>query len=117
MRFRSGARLDSGEISDRRGSGMRLGSGMALGGGGGIVGLIVALLFAFSAMSGGGDSGTNLAGGSNGDLAQTCRTGADANRRGDCRIVAVVNSVQEYWTHALRGYIPAQTVFFTAQTR
>jgi hypothetical protein len=90
---------------------------MALGGGGGIVGLIVALLFAFSAMGGGGDSGTNLAGGSNGDLAQTCRTGADANRRGDCRIVAVVNSVQEYWTHALRGYTPAQTVFFTAQTR
>src|SRR4051812_25130520 len=117
MRFRSGAKLDPGEISDRRGSGMRRGPGMALGGGGGVVGLIVAVLFALSAMGGGGGSSTNLADQSNGDLAQTCRTGADANQREDCRIVAVVNSVQEYWTGALRGYRRAQTVFFTEQTQ
>src|SRR5205823_7559690 len=35
----------------------------------------------------------------------------------DCRIVGVVNSVQDYWSHALPGYKPAQTVFFTGQTQ
>src|SRR5689334_16085420 len=96
MKFRRGATLDTREISDRRGSGMGLSPGIALGGGGGIVGLIIAVIVAFSAISGGGGN-TDLLGQSNGNLAQNCRTGADANQREDCRIVAVVNSVQEYW--------------------
>ena len=41
-----------------------------------------------------------------------CQTGADANEHEDCRILAVVNSVQEYWTGAFRGYEPARTRFF-----
>jgi len=118
VRFRSGAALDTGEISDRRGSGIGLSPGMALGGGGGIVGLVVAVLFAIGGLGGGSGSTTDgLAGQSNRNLAQSCRTGADANQREDCRIVAVVNSVQEYWTQALRDYVPAQTVFFTGQTQ
>jgi uncharacterized protein len=43
---------------------------------------------------------------------EECQTGADANARQDCRILAVVNSVQAYWTKALRGYEPARTRFF-----
>src|SRR5689334_20524177 len=118
MRFRRGARLDTGEVSDRRGSGFGMSPGIALGGGGGVVGLIVALLVVFSGLGGGGGTGTmDLAGSRPDDLAQTCRTGADANQHEDCRIVAVVNSVQEYWFGALNRYQRADTVLFTDQTQ
>src|SRR4051812_30803743 len=116
MRFRRGARLDTGEISDRRGAG-GLPGGMVLGGGGGIVGLIVALVVILS--GGGGGSGTNFdvrGAADNTDLESTCKTGADANQRPDCRIVAVVNSVQEYWDTRIDNYTTADTVLFTAQT-
>jgi predicted metalloprotease len=91
---------------------------MALGGGGGLVGLIVALIIAFSGLGGGGGTGGSgpVTQGS-GDLARNCRTGADANQREDCRIVAVVNSVQEYWSQAVGGYRQAETVLFTGQTQ
>jgi predicted metalloprotease len=115
MRFRRGARLDTGEISDRRGAG-GLPGGMVLGGGGGIVGLIIALVVI---LSGGGGSGTNFdvrGAADNTDLQSTCKTGADANQRTDCRIVAVVNSVQEYWDKTIDNYTPADTVLFTGQT-
>jgi len=116
MRFRRGARLDTGEVSDRRGSG-GMPSGMMLGGGGGIVGLIVAVVFVLSGLGGG--SGNNFAvsePGNNTDLEATCKTGADANARTDCRVVGVVNSVQKFWDQTLEGYQPADTVLFTGQT-
>ena len=53
-------------------------------------------------------------------LATTCKTGADANARQDCRILGYVNSVQAYWkgefAQSGRTYEPAQTVFFSGQT-
>lgn len=114
MRFRKDARLDTSQISDRRGA--RGGMGMALGGGGGIIGVIV-LLFALFAGGGGGtnaiDLGTGQATGDNTDLSSACQTGEDANQREDCRIVAVVNSVQKYWADNYDGYRQAQTVFFS----
>ena len=50
------------------------------------------------------------------DLAASCRSGSDANAREDCRIVGVVNSVQQYWSRALPNYTIAKTVFFTGST-
>jgi predicted metalloprotease len=50
------------------------------------------------------------------DLSASCRTGADANQREDCRIVGVVNSVQRYWSDQLDGYREAPTRFFSGQT-
>ncbi|HZI38550.1 MAG TPA: neutral zinc metallopeptidase, partial [Acidimicrobiia bacterium] len=41
------------------------------------------------------------------------RTGEDAAQDEDCRILAVVNSVQESWSGRLDGYQEADTVFFS----
>ena len=119
--FNDDASLDTSQVGDRRGMGA---GGLAVGGGGlGIVGLVV---YPLISVLGGGDpstSGTNpiqdpLRPGQTGavsqqELASTCRTGADANARDDCRIVAYTNSVQAYWQRAYRNYRPAQTIIFS----
>lgn len=122
MRFRRGAGLDPGQVTDVRGRGA--GGPLALGGGGlGIVGLLVFLLISW--LSGGGGLGPlgQLDGASVGQgdrpstISQDCRTGQDANERDDCRIVAVVNSTQKFWAGVFkrsnRTYQYVDTVFFT----
>jgi uncharacterized protein len=124
MRFRRNAPLDPGQVTDRRGVGP---GGLAVGGGGlGIVGLVIYLLIAF--LSNGGGALGQLApldnqqigqGDSPADINSECRTGQDANRRQDCRIVAVVNSVQKFWDGVFqrsnRQYQYVDTVFFSGQ--
>jgi predicted metalloprotease len=115
MRFRPNARLDAGQVQDRRG--VRGGRGIALGGGAGTLIVVVVLALLGVDVNGGADPyalGTGDA--SPTELASTCRTGSDANQREDCRIVGVVNSVQAYWGDHVRGYREAPTRFFTAQT-
>ena len=94
------------QVEDLRGR--RVGKGgLAVGGGG--IGLIVTLLIIFLGgnVTGGdgglgelGDLADQTAGtpAANQEIAQECRTGADADQREDCRIVGYVNSVQAYWT-------------------
>jgi len=121
MRFRRDARLDPSQVEDYRGRGGGIPGGLpvTLGGGGGIIGIIVVLAFIFLSGGGGlGDLGslqgqTVGPGGQAGSLSQDCKTGADANTREDCRILAVVNSVQIYWSKTVRNYEPAKTRFFT----
>ena len=112
MRFRPGARLNTGQVRDRRGAG-----GVAVGGGVGTI-LIVIVLAVLGVDLPGGASSLPI-GSSSGepatDLSQTCQTGSDANQREDCRIVGVVNSVQEYWSGQLEGYREAPTNFFSGQ--
>ena len=116
MRFRTGARLDGSQVSDRR----ALRAAPVALGGTGLVGLLIFLAVAF--LGGGGGDGSFAAPGapfslgqegSGRDLSSECRTGADAEQRQDCRIVAVVNSVQEYWEGAVQGYQDADTVLFS----
>jgi uncharacterized protein len=112
MRFRDSARLDTGEVSDRRG--MR--GGPMLAGGGGIVGLIVLVISLLN--GGGGATGVSIGGApEDSDLAAECQTGADANQREDCRIVGVVNSVQTFWRSRVPDYRDAQTVLFSGATQ
>src|SRR5437762_2460084 len=130
MRFRPNARLDPGQVVDRRGQGgMSLpGGGLAVGGGGlGLVGLVIYLIVA--ALSGGGnlsgplsqlDQQTVAEQPPSQTLRHECRRGAQANRLQDCRIVGDINSVQSYWQSEFarngRRYAIAKTVFFTGST-
>jgi predicted metalloprotease len=131
MRYRRNARLDPSQIEDRRGRGGiggLPGGGITVGGGGlGLAGLVIYLLL--SALSGGGGlsgplgnlDGSTVAQAPPGQvLGQECQTGAQANSREDCRIVADVNSVQDYWDQRFaangRTYTIAKTVFFTGST-
>jgi len=120
MRFRKDAKLDQSQVGDLRGRRTAGGAPMALGGGG-IVTLLIVLAIVFLGGNPLGD-GTGGLGDLAGQTAGTgppaatldhCQTGADANEHEDCRILAVVNSVQEYWTErGLRNYQPARTIFF-----
>jgi uncharacterized protein len=119
--FNDDASLDTSQVGDRRGIG---GGGLAVGGGGlGIVGVIIYVLVQ---VLGGGDPSSTSANGiqnpfqpgetgavSQQDLSGVCKTGADANARDDCRIVAYTNSVQAYWSKAYKDYRPAQTIIFS----
>ena len=122
MRFRKGARLDTGQVRDVRGR--SLGGGLAVGGGGlGLAVLVVYVLFAVLGSEGGlGQLGPLEdqrvgQGDTPSEVSTECRTGEDANTREDCRIVAVVNSVQKFWngvfTRSGEKYRYADTVFFT----
>jgi predicted metalloprotease len=123
MRFRPGARLDAGQVQDARGA--RGGRGIAVGGGAGtiIVVLVLALLGVNVPGGGSGSDPYSLGTGQGAgaapaaDLSATCRTGADANQREDCRIVGVVNSVQTYWSETIDRYREAPTRFFSGQTQ
>jgi predicted metalloprotease len=120
MRFRPGARLDTGQVQDRRGAGGGIGGrGMAVGGGAaGLVVIVVLALLGFDVTGGGGTDPTALGSGAGStDLSAECRTGADANQNEDCRIVGVVNSVQDHWAGVVDGYREAPTVFFSRATQ
>lgn len=132
MEFDEDARLDAGQVQDRRGrsGGGRLPGGKAaIGGIGGVAGLLIVLLVAV--LGGGDGTGSDVFGVQDpaydaageewsSELATSCRTGADANAREDCRIVGVVNSVQSYWTDEFAEsglqYQPADTQLFTGST-
>src|SRR5581483_7027820 len=118
MEFDDAAALDTSQVQDRRGI---PGGGLAIGGGAGVIGLVLALLFGFNPLSGGSSGPSAGTAGTQAQLAQECRTGADANAKEDCRIVGVINSVQAFWTTTLggsgRSYTPAETVFFTDATQ
>lgn len=114
MRFNPKARLDTSRTRDvggggGGGAGMRIPGGRA---GGGIGGIVIVLIVIFFGSRLGLDPGSVLGGGSSVALdtsrfggasaADTgrfdqCQTGEDANTSDDCALVAVENSLHEYW--------------------
>lgn len=145
MSFNESAQLDTSQVESggggRVGGGGGLPGGIQVGGGiGGLIMLILALVFGGGQLLGGGgvgDSGTIGGGGlpgqqlqaeqvqaggevSSGAFAQ-CRTGADANRDDTCLVIATVNSIQDYWSKTLPkfglNYQPARTVIYQGRTQ
>ncbi|MGW2282973.1 KPN_02809 family neutral zinc metallopeptidase [Streptomyces sp. NPDC001770] len=123
MRFDDDAALDTSEVQDGRGGAL---GGIPGGGrtvGGGVVGLLVLVASLVFGMDPGllgsdpSDGARRSTGTDTGGLAADCRTGADANTKDDCRIVAVVDSVQAFWKQnesaAGKSYTQAPTRLFT----
>ncbi len=109
MTFNEGMQLDPELASGSGAPGGGMGGKLAIGGGaGGIILLVLTLLF-------GGDPGTvlgSLTGAGGGDTSSSggidpsaCRTGADANRDVDCRILFTAQSLNQIWGEEL----PKQT--------
>src|SRR5437867_3527613 len=92
--FRPDARIDPSQVEDRRG----MGGPVMISGGIGLVILVASLLLGvdptsvFDAVN--SIPTTQV---ENAPNPSECQTGADANKRDDCRIVGFVNSVQAYW--------------------
>ena len=118
MTFRRDVELDPGQVTDRRGRGVR-GGGLAVGGGLGTLIIIALVLLSGGNLGdlGGLGVGQPDAGPVSSELATECQTGADANERQDCRIVGAVNSLDEYWSGAFEAsgnqYQAPNTVLFT----
>ena len=128
MRFDEDSQLDTSQVQDTRGrggfSGFPRRGGVAIGGGAGIIGVILFILL--QVLGGGGATTGALPGidqiqGEQSNLAEECKTGADANAKQDCRVVAVVNSLQEFWAaeFSRRGgqYQLAPTTLFSGATQ
>ncbi|MFG1697566.1 neutral zinc metallopeptidase [Nonomuraea sp. NPDC049309] len=142
MQFDDDKPLDPSQVEDVRASGPRPGGGfgrmpggcmLPIGGKGGgclLLILAVAAMFLFGILptpftgdpGEQGDPGVQGGGRqpsapATGNLAERCRTGADADQSEDCRVVGTVNSIQDYWKGQISGYRPAKTVLFTRAVR
>jgi len=128
MSFNDDVQLDTSQVGSG-GSGGGPG-GMVVGGGiGGIILLVIMLIFGINPGqlptdpgTGGGDPGSVQAGGSqDGSAFSECKTGADANRSDECRVIATVNSVNAFWSSELprygREYTPAKTILYSGATQ
>ena len=130
MSFNDNANLDTSQVESGGGGGR---GGLAVGGGiGGIVVLILTLLFGGNITSGGTSSSPNPGqnaqldpgqvqpGGAQANDFSQCKTGADANRDVQCRVIGTVNSVQDYWTDELprygKNYRKVNTVLYSGAT-
>jgi len=116
MSFNDNVRLDTSQV-EAGGGGGRVPGGMVVGGGlGGIVLLILGLIFGINpADLPTGGSGGSLPGGSTGqvdtntatngsDAFAQCKTGADTKTNDQCLVIGTVNSVQAFWASELPRY-------------
>ena len=85
-------------VEDRRGQRMGMGGGLGIGGG--VIGLILALLFGGDILGGDGSGGTTTTAG--GDVAPVSETPEEAERRE--LSVFVLNDAQEVWAQVLPKY-------------
>jgi predicted metalloprotease len=115
MTFNEGMQIDTTTTS-ASGGGLG-GRGIAIGGGlGGLLFVVVAMLLGVDP----GNVMTQQPMATNQDVApgfdlNKCRTGADANKFVECRVVATGNSVDAVWTQLMRGYTRPRVRLFNGQ--
>ncbi|MFI7634066.1 neutral zinc metallopeptidase [Nonomuraea sp. NPDC049400] len=119
MDFRDDVKLDPSQVEDAGGySGGGGGGGFPGGmiiGGGGIVSLIaLVLVFVLNNMGGGAEPAQRRP---PSNLSDQCQTGKDADQSERCRVVGVVNSIQDYWKQEISGYRPSKTVLYSGRLR
>jgi predicted metalloprotease len=112
VQYNENARLDPSQMGS--GGGRGRGTTVALGGGGILV-LLIALLFGLNPgdLLGGGTAPAGTGNAPN-PYAQ-CTQGSDISKDRSCRFVAYTNSIQAYWAKAYSGYQQTQTVIFQGQ--
>ncbi|MDA0252851.1 MAG: zinc metallopeptidase [Actinomycetota bacterium] len=114
MTFNEGMRIDTSTTSTGGGAGR----GIAIGGG--VGGLAIVLLALFLGVDPGPVLSQQQIGqaqpqsGPTYDLSK-CKTGADANKYVECRVVATGNSVDAVWEDLLRGYQRPNMKLFKGQ--
>ncbi|MGB0970894.1 MAG: KPN_02809 family neutral zinc metallopeptidase [Mycobacterium sp.] len=115
MTFNKGMRIDTSTASST-GGGRAPGRGMAIGGGlGGLLILVLALFLGIDPSSVVPQQGQVTNPGVEApafDLSQ-CKTGEDANRIVQCRVVATGNSVDQVWEQLMPGYTRPQLQLFS----
>ncbi len=115
MTFSEGMQIDT-STTTTSGGGRGPGRGLAIGGG--ITGLIVLVLALFLGIDPGTVMPTQPQYDTQGveapgfDLSQ-CKTGEDANRIPECRVIATGNSVDAVWSQLLQGYQRPQVRLFS----
>lgn len=114
MTFNEGMKIDTSTTSS---SGRGGGRGIAIGGG--LGGLLIMVLAMFLGVDPGNvtsqqpiNTHEDVAPGF--DLSK-CRSGADANKYVQCRVVATGNSVDGVWKQLMRGYTRPQVRLFSGQ--
>jgi predicted metalloprotease len=122
MDFRDDVNLDSSQVEDVGGSGGGGGGGggfpggMVIGGGGIVSLIVLVIVFVLNNLSGGTDQPAQQRQPSS-NLSQQCRTGKDADQSEKCRVVGVVNSIQDYWKTQISDYRSAKTVLYSGSLR
>jgi predicted metalloprotease len=122
MDFRDDVNLDSSQVGDVGGGGGGGGfggggfpGGMVIGGGGIVSLIVLVVVFVLNNLGGGGNQPAQQRSPSN--LSQQCRTGKDADQSEKCRVVGVVNSIQDYWKTQIADYRTAKTVLYSGSLR
>nr|WP_328807534.1 neutral zinc metallopeptidase [Nonomuraea antri] len=90
--------------------------GMIIGGGGIVSLIVMVVVFVVSNLGdGGGSEPAQRRPQSN--LSEQCQTGKDADQSERCRVVGVVNSIQNHWKQEISEYQPSKTILYSGSVR
>jgi predicted metalloprotease len=112
VKYSDRADLDPSQMGGRGGNGGKI----AVGGGAGLIIVVLALLFGINPgdILGSGQAGSGDQTGAATPFAQ-CKKGSDISKNRDCRFVAYTNSIQDYWSEAVKNYQVIKVETFQGQ--